>query len=75
MSIHWLPYLHTLHFCIVSERLFTQLTFPVMQGKPGADFITNASRNATRTEISPLVILVMDGVDERKAGNDANLFI
>ena len=32
---HGLPYLCTLHFCIVLERLFTQLTSPALSKKPG----------------------------------------
>ena len=51
-------------FCIVSERLFACLTSPALWGKARADFITNASRKATSTEITPLAILIMQGVGE-----------
>ena len=63
MFVHGLPYLHALCFCIASERLFTQLTCPVLWGKAGADFITNASRIAMSAEI-----LVMDRVGKGKLG-------
>ena len=64
ISIHELDYLGTLHFCVVSERLFAQLTFPALWGKGGVNFITNANRKAMSAKIAPLAILVMDGVGE-----------
>ena len=56
MPVHGLPYLHVICFCIVSDRLFTQLTSSVLWGKAGTDFITNVSRRAMNTEITPLEI-------------------
>ena len=68
MSIQGLPYLHAIHFHIVSERFFTQLTYPALWAKAGADFTTNVDRRATSTEIAPLPMLVMDRVSEVKLG-------
>ena len=72
MSAHGLPYLHALCFGIVSERLFTLLTSPVLWGKAGADFITNAGQRAMSAEITPLAILIMDGMGEGKLGMITN---
>ena len=68
MSVHGLPYLHAINFCIVLERLFPPLTFSALWGKAGADFITKVGRRAMTTEITPLAILVTDGVGEGKLG-------
>ena len=62
MSIHGLPYLCAIHFYIVSERLFSQLTSSALWGKAGANFPTNADRRAMSAEIIPLAILARDGV-------------
>ena len=72
---------NALHFHDVSERLFTQLTSPVLWAKAGVDFISSASRKAMSTEIAPLAILDMDGVGRGRLGmkttfcqsNQANL--
>ena len=68
MSIHGLPYLHTICFSVVSEGLFIQLTSPLLWGKARADFITNTGRGAMSTELAPLAILVTYGVGEGKLG-------
>ena len=68
MSVHWLPCLCTIHFCIVSERIFIRLTSSALWGKAGADFITKAGKRAMSVEITPLAILVMDRVGEGKLG-------
>ena len=68
MSIHGLPYLHALCFCVASERLFTHLASLVLWGKAGTDFINNASRRATNIEINPLAILVTDSLGKGKLG-------
>ena len=69
MDVHpKLSYLGILHFCVVFERLFAQLTSPALWGKAGADFITNASRKAMSAEIAPLAILVTKGVGEGRLG-------
>ena len=66
MSIYGLPYVCTIHFCIVLERLFILLTSPVLWGKAGANFIINTGQRAISAEIAPLAILVMDRVVEGK---------
>ena len=68
MSVHKLLHLGPLCFHIMSERLFTLLTFPALWGKAGVDFITSTDRKAMSTEITPLVVLVMDGVGEERLG-------
>ena len=68
MSIHELPYLHTIHFCMVSERLFSQLTSSVLWKKAGADFLTKLGRRTTHAEITPLAILLTDRMGEGKLG-------
>ena len=66
MSIHGLPYLHAIHFCIVSEAFIpTNLLSSV--GKAGADFTTKVGR-VTSVEIASLAILVMNRVSEEKLG-------
>ena len=72
MSIHGLPYLHTLHFHIVSERLFTRLASLVLGEKVGIDFINKASRRAMSVEITPLAILVTDSIGKGKMGMITN---
>ena len=66
MSVHGLPYLHATHFHVVSERLFIQLTSSALWGEAGTNFITNVDRRGMSAEITPLAILVMDGVGEGK---------
>ena len=68
MCIHELPFLHAIHFCIVSERLSTQLTSSALRGKAGADFISNVERRAMNPDFAPLAILFMDGVGKGKLG-------
>ena len=68
MSIHGLPYLHAIYFCIVSERLFSQLTSSALWVKSGSNFTIKVGRRATSVEIAPLAILVTDGVGEEKLG-------
>ena len=68
MSVHGLPYLHAIHFYIVSERLFIWLTSSVLWRKAGAHYIMKVERRATSVEIAPLAIMVMDGVDEGSKG-------
>ena len=68
MSINGLLYLYTIHFHMVLERLFYQLTSSVLWGKAGADFLTKVSRRAMSTEITLLAIIVTDGVGEGKLG-------
>ena len=68
MSIHGLPYLHTIHFHVVLERLFSWLTSSVLWGKAGTDFLIKVGRRAMSAEIAPLAILVTDGVSKGKLG-------
>ena len=68
MSIHGLPYLHAICFCIVSERLFSRLTSSALWGKAEVDFLTKLRRRAMSTEIVPLTILVTDRVGEGNLG-------
>ena len=68
MCTHGLPYLHALCFSIVLEKFFTQLTSQVIWEKARSDFITNTSQRAMSIEITPLAIMVTDGVGERKFG-------
>ena len=68
MDVHPWTSLCTLCFHIVSERLFTHLASQVLWGKAGTDFINNTSRRAMIIEITPLAMLVTDGIDKRKLG-------
>ena len=68
MSVHGLPYLHTLCFCIVSERLFTHLASLALWGKAGTHFINNTARRAMSVEITPLNILGTDSIGKGKLG-------
>ena len=68
MSIHGLPYLCTICFCMVSDRLFSHLTSSALWGKAGANFLNKVGRRAKSAEITPLAILVTHGVGEGKLG-------
>ena len=68
ISVHGLPYMCAVHFCVLLERHFTQLTSPALWGKAGADFIIYTSQRAVSAEIAPLAILVMGWVGKGKLG-------
>ena len=65
-SIHELPFLSTLWFQIVSERLFTHLTSPSMWGKVKMEFITSNSQKISG-EITHVAVLVTNGVGRGKS--------
>ena len=46
MSIHGLPYLGALHFCVVSEGLFTWLISLELWGEAKVDFVISSGRKA-----------------------------
>ena len=52
MSIDALPFLGTLHFCVVLEGLFAKLISPVVWGQAGVDFTTNTSKGVMSKEIA-----------------------
>ena len=60
MSVHDLPYLGSLCFCIVSEWLFAWLISPELWGQAGVNFVTNSGRKAMSEEIIPMAILITD---------------
>ena len=68
IPVHGLPYLCALCFHIALESLFTCLASPALWGKAGTDFINNASRRVMSIEITPLAILVTDGIGQGKLG-------
>ena len=68
MSIHELPYLGALHFCVVSEGLFAWLISPELWGQTVVNLITNSGRKAMSKEVIPMPILVTNGVDEESLG-------
>ena len=55
-SVHELPYLGALSFCIVSEELFAHLVCSELWGQARVNFITNSGRKATSKEVVPMVI-------------------
>ena len=61
-SIQELPYLGTLHFCIVLEELFSWMVSPELWGQAGVEIITNSGRKSTSDELVPMVILITDRV-------------
>ena len=61
MSIQDLTYWGTLHFCIVSEELFSQMVSPELWGQARVKFITNSGQKLTSEELVPMAILVTDG--------------
>ena len=67
MSVREIPFMGTLQFRIISERLFAHLASPAMWGKAGVEFITNNNCNLSG-EAVPMVILDMDGVGEGNLG-------
>ena len=62
MSIHELHYLGSLHFHIVLVALFSQQVSLELLGQARVEFITSSGRQFTGEEITPMVILVTDGV-------------
>ena len=72
-SIQELPFLGTLQFWIVLERLFACLTSPSMWGKARVEFITNTGWKIS-SEIVPIVVLVTYRVEEGSLGMETTFF-
>ena len=66
-SIRELPLMGTLRLRVVSERLFAHLTSPAKWGKAGVKFITSNDQMISG-EVTPMVILVIDGMGEGSLG-------
>ena len=67
-SIHELPHMGTLCFHVMSEWLFAQVTSSVTWGQAGVEFISSSSRQTVSEEITPMVILVTEGISEGNLG-------
>ena len=68
VSIHELPHLGNLHFCIVLVELFPWLVSLELWGQAGVKFITRSGRKTTCEEIAPMAILVTNGIGEGSLG-------
>ena len=64
----WIPYLGTLCFCVMLERLFAWVASPSMCGQAGVNFISNSDRQTMSEKIIPMAILVTDRVGEGIVG-------
>ena len=76
MSIHGLPYMGTLHFCLLCGvgGVLCLTDLPELWGQARVDFVTNFSRKAMSKEVVPMAILVTDGVDEEIRGMVTTFF-
>ena len=62
-SFHELPFLGTLQFWMVVERLFSHLSSPSMWGQAGVEFFSGSSQKISG-EIFPMAILITDVMEE-----------
>ena len=67
-SICKLPFLGTVQFWVVSERLFACLMSPALWVKTRVEFITNNGWKITSSKIVPMVVLVTDRLGEGSLG-------
>ena len=67
-SIHELPHLGTLHFCLVLVELFSWQVSLELWGQARVKFVTSSGRKSMSEEIAPMAILVSDGVEKRVLG-------
>ena len=68
MSVDELCCPSTLHFCVVLGGLFTRLISPYMWGQARVDFITSSTKRAMSKEITPMAILITNGVGTGSLG-------
>ena len=66
-SFHKLPFLGTLQFWMVSERLFTHLSSPSVWGQARLEFFTGGGWKISG-EIVPKAVLITNGVEEGSLG-------
>ena len=67
-SINELPCWSALYLRVVSEGPFAKLVMPKVWGQAWVAFTTHSSKKARSEEITPVTILITDGVSEEKFG-------